>query len=229
MKNPGIKKINKDKKDKKGSRIFFKLFLLLSMLFFLGVLILGFMNGHVINSCGSDVYSLDDFVAGEVASDAHYDAVIVLGCAVWDNSASPMLADRLRTAAEVYKTGCADYVLVTGDSLEPWKYDETGVMREFLIREGVPAESIVCDPLGLSTYESMMRAVKEFGISSAVVVTTGFHCARSVYDSKMFGINSVGVEAINSGYVIRQYNYYREFVARGKDFVFTLIKPGFTD
>lgn len=229
MKNPGIKKINKDKKDKKGSRILFKIFLLLSMLFFLGVLILGFMNGHVIKSSGSDVYSLDDFVAGEVSSVAHYDAVIVLGCAVWDNTASPMLADRLRTAASVYKTGCADYVLVTGDSLEPWKYDETGVMREFLIREGVPSESIVCDPLGLSTYESMMRAVKEFGICSAVVVTTGFHCARSVYDSQMFGINSVGVEAINSGYVIRQYNYYREFVARGKDFVFTLIKPGFKD
>ena len=220
-------KINKLKPEKKGSRIFFKLFLVLSLLFFLGVLVLGFFNGHVINSTKTDVYSLDDFVAFEKSDDSHYEAVIVLGCAVWGNSASPMLADRLRTAAAVYSTGCADYVLVTGDSEDASEYDETGVMREFLIREGVPPEAIVCDPLGLSTYESMMRAVKEFGVESAVVVTTEFHCARSVYDSHMFGIRSVGVEAINSGYEIRQYNYYREFIARGKDFVFTLIKPGF--
>ena len=36
---------------------------------------------------------------------------------------------------------------------------------------------------------------------------------------------AVGVEAINSGYVIKPYNYFREFVARGKDLVFTIIKP----
>ena len=58
------------------------------------------------------------------------------------------------------------------------------------------------------------------------MVTTDFHVARSVYDCRAFGIESVGVEAINSGYVIKQYNYYREFVARAKDFVFTIIKPG---
>ena len=73
----------------------------------------------------------------------------------------------------------------------------------------------------------MLRAVTLFNVKSAVVVTTGFHCERSVYDACNFGIESVGVEAINSGYVIRQYNYYREFIARGKDFVFMLIKPGY--
>lgn len=221
-----MKKTGK-KKTKKFSRIFLKIFLVLSLLFFLGVLILQILNAYVINSTDTDVYNLNEFASGEVSSAAHYDAVIVLGCAVWGDSASPMLADRLRTAAAVYKTGCADRVLVTGDSEEPEEYDETGVMKNFLIAEGVPSDKIVCDPLGLSTYESMLRAVKIFDIHTAVVVTTGFHCHRSVYDSHMLGISSVGVEAIVSGYDIRQYNYYREFVARGKDFVFTLIKPGY--
>lgn len=211
----------------KNSRILFKIFLIFSLMVFLGYLILQILNLYVQNKTDAYIYSLDGFVSGEVSSDSHYDAVIVLGCAVWDNAASPMLADRLRTAASVYKTGCADYVLVSGDSEHPEKYDETVVMRDFLIDEGIDPDRIVCDPLGLSTYETMLRAVKVFNVETAVVVTTGFHCARSVYDSHMLGIESVGVEAINSGYVIRNYNYQREFIARGKDYVFALIKPGY--
>lgn len=208
--------------------IVLKILLVLVIIGFFGVIAMALMNLHVYNSSSSDVYSLDSFTSGSVSQDAHYDAVIVLGCAVWkDGTASPMLADRLRTAAAVFKTGCADYILVTGDSENPEDYDETGCMREFLINEGIAETDIVCDPLGLSTYESMLRAVTLFDVKTAVVVTTGFHCARSVYDSQHFGIESVGVEAINSGYVIRQYNYYREFIARGKDFVFMLIKPGY--
>ena len=208
--------------------IILKILLVLVIIGFLGVAAMGLMNLHVYNSSSPDVYSLDAFTSGTVSSESHYDAVIVLGCAVWEGGvASPMLADRLRTAAAVFKTGCADYILVTGDSLEPEDYDETGCMKEFLINEGISENDIVCDPLGLSTYDSMLRAVTLYNIKTAVVVTTGFHCARSVYDSQHFGIESVGVEAINSGYVIRQYNYYREFIARGKDFVFMLIKPGY--
>ena len=213
----------KIKTDKKGRKIILKIFVVLVVLGLIGLLALGLMNNHVIGSTKSSVYSLSDF---ESSNDKHYEAVIVLGCAVWDNGPSPMLADRLRTAAAVYKTGCADYILVTGDSEKPEKYDETGAMRDFLIDEGIPSDKIICDPLGLSTYESMLRAKREYNIVSSVVVTTDFHVARSVYDAESFGIVSVGVEAINSGYVIKPYNYVREFIARGKDFVFTIIKPG---
>ena len=73
----------------------------------------------------------------------------------------------------------------------------------------------------------MIRALTVFDIKSAVVVTTEFHVARSVYDCRAFGIESVGVEAINSGYIIRPHNYVREFIARGKDFIFALVKPGY--
>ena len=98
-------------------------------------------------------------------------------------------------------------------------------MAGFLVNEGVPEDKIFCDTLGLSTYESMNRALNVYHIDSAVVVTTGFHVPRSVYDAHSFGIKAVGVEAINSGYVIKPYNYVREFVARGKDLVFTIFKP----
>lgn len=209
----------------KVKTFFIRLILILFALCVICGLTLGVLNYLVIESTGGVTYSLEDFENSDVSL-AHYDAVIVLGCAVWSNGPSPMLADRLRTAAAVYKTGCADYILVSGDSEFPEDYDETGAMKAFLIEEGVPEADIKCDPLGLSTYETAMRSAYLFDINSAVVVTTEFHVARSVYDCRAFGIESVGVEAINSGYVIRTYNYVREFIARGKDFVFAIIKPG---
>ena len=220
------KKTKITKKSSKLKSVILKIFLVLVALGVIGFACLGLLNLHVINSYKSVVYSLEGFESSEVSS-AHYDAVIVLGCAVYKNGvASPMLADRLRTAAAVYKTGCCDYVLVSGDSEHPEDYDETGTMKAFLIEEGVPESDIVCDPLGLSTYETAVRAASLFDIKTAVVVTTEFHCARSVYDCSGFGIESVGVEAINSGYVIQPYNYIREFIARGKDFVFMIVRPG---
>ena len=180
------------KSDKKGKKIFLKIVLVLFLLGVIGLFCLALMNNYVINSTDDSVYTLEAF---EASTTKHYEAVIVLGCAVWSDGPSPMLADRLRTAATVFKTGCADYILVTGDSEHPEKYDEIGAMKDFLISEGISEEDIVCDPLGLSTYESMLRAVKEFDIKSAVVV--------------------------------KQYNYDREFIARGKDYVFTIFKPGY--
>lgn len=220
------KKTKKTNNSSKLKNVILKAFLVIVALGVIGFACLGILNLHVINSNKAVLYSLDAFESSEVSS-AHYDAVIVLGCAVYKNGvASPMLADRLRTAAAVYKTGCCDYVLVSGDSEHPADYDETGTMKAFLIEEGVPESDIVCDPLGLSTYETAVRAASIFDIKTAVVVTTGFHCARSVYDCSGFGIESVGVEAINSGYVIQPYNYIREFIARGKDFVFMIVRPG---
>ena len=220
------KKTKKTNNSSKLKSMILKAFLVIVALGVIGFACLGILNLHVINSNEAVLYSLDAFESSEVSS-AHYDAVIVLGCAVYKNGvASPMLADRLRTAAAVYKTGCCDYVLVSGDSEHPADYDETGTMKAFLIEEGVPESDIVCDPLGLSTYETAVRAASIFDIKTAVVVTTEFHCARSVYDCSGFGIESVGVEAINSGYVIQPYNYIREFIARGKDFVFMIVRPG---
>ena len=218
-------KTQKTKSEKKGQKILLKIFLVLVILGLIGVAVLGVMNIYMISDTKSNVYSLEAFESGDVSKNSHYQAVIVLGCAIWGDVPSPMLADRLRTAASVYKAGCCDYVLVSGDSADPDKYDETGVMAEFLVNEGVPREKIFCDQLGLSTYESMNRALKVYHIDTAVVVTTGFHVPRSVYDARSFGIEAVGVEAINSGYVIKLYNYFREFVARGKDLVFTIFKP----
>lgn len=215
--------MTKKAKSKSVFKVLLKILLVLLILAIVGVGSLVLVNKHVIDSTRGDVYTLDGFISN---NNSHYDCVIVLGCAVWGNTPSPLLKDRLLTAVSVYNSGCCDYILVSGDGLNPLDYDEIGPMTDFLIEEGIPADKIKKDPLGLSTYESMLRAEKEFGISSAVIVTSDFHLARALYDARAFDYLSVGVEAIQSGYTLSKSNYEREFLARGKDFVFALIKPG---
>lgn len=199
---------------------------ILGILFLVCLITLGVMNLIVYYSTNDSVFDPAEIGESEYFSDSHYDAVIVLGCGIEpDGTPQPVLADRLRTAAMVYNTGCADYILVSGDSRYPLDHDETGSMKTFLIAEGISPDKIVCDPMGLSTYETMRRAVSEYDIKTAVVVTSGFHTHRSVYNSHEFGIVSVGVKAINSGYIMYKRNYVREFFARGKDFVFCIFKP----
>ena len=98
----------KTKSDNKGRKILLKIFLVLVILGLIGVAVLGVINIYMISNTKADVYSLDAFEAGEVSKSSHYQAVIVLGCAIWGDVPSHMLADRLRAAARAYNTGGCD-------------------------------------------------------------------------------------------------------------------------
>src|SRR3954447_25954631 len=65
-----------------------------------------------------------------VANAQHAQAAIVLGALVnADGSMSPMLADRVKRGAELYKAGKVARVIVSGDH-HTWSYDEPGTMRK---------------------------------------------------------------------------------------------------
>ena len=85
------------------------------------------------------------------------DTIIVLGAKVHDDGRlSLMLKDRLDKTIEVYNKLDIKKVIVSGDS-EHKDYDETTKMKEYLINNGIPEESIVVDIYGLSTYDSIYR------------------------------------------------------------------------
>lgn len=215
----------KEKKRASFKQVLIRILLTILVLGLIGGLSLTAINVYMVQSVKSDINEINGFTEQLKASDEHYEAVIVLGCSVHkDGQPSSRLADRLYTAARVFETGCADYILVSGDSQDPDNYDEITAMVNYLIDEGIDEEDIISDPLGVSTYETMNRASYEFNIESAVVVTSGYHLSRSVYICHSFDIDSVGVSAIDRSY-ITPYEKCREVVARGKDFLLTLIKP----
>ena len=135
------------------------------------------------------------FAADSAWSDFGADCILVLGCGVRDDgSPSPMLRDRMTTAVELYKSGAAPKLLVSGDHGRTG-YDEVNVMRDFALKAGVPSEDIFMDHAGFSTYDSVYRAGEVFQVEKAVIVTQRYHLYRALYSAGRLGLEAVGCPA----------------------------------
>ena len=111
-----------------------------------------------------------------------------------DGSPSPILRDRLATAADLYFQGKVEKLLMSGDSSFP-NYNEPEAMREFAMRLGVPADDIVVDNAGRRTYDTCFRAKKIFGLDEAILVTQNFHLPRALYTCNRLELPAIGVAA----------------------------------
>ncbi|MBS1707092.1 MAG: YdcF family protein [Armatimonadetes bacterium] len=131
-----------------------------------------------------------------VAADVpHHRVGIVLGCSpFFQGRPNLFFVVRMDAAAELYRTGAVERLLVTGDNSRVG-YDEPTAMMEALVKRGVPAEHIVRDYAGFRTLDSMARAHEVFGLTDAVVITDRFHLARSLYLAQREGVDAVGFAA----------------------------------
>lgn len=124
---------------------------------------------------------------------------IVLGAGVRaDGTPSRMLADRLRAAAYLYRSGQVSSLLLTGDGVHP-TYNEVAVMQTFLVQQGVPRAALTLDRYGVSTYASCYRAAAIYQIERAVVVSQAFHIPRAVYLCRQQGMVAYGVGTADWG------------------------------
>ena len=159
----------------------------------------------------------------DIEENGEYDCIMVLGCGLWDNEPSPMLKGRLDTAIALYKDGVCGKLLMTGDHGSP-EYNEVGAMKMYAIAQGVPSEDIYLDHAGYSTYESMKRAERIYGVNRMIVVTQKYHMYRALYDADLAEIDAYGVCDTT------QYNGQfardaREVLARCKDFFVSMFQP----
>jgi vancomycin permeability regulator SanA len=160
---------------------------LILTLIVLGLLLLGiarlvtglYERGHV--------YPADKIPARRVA--------IVFGAGLWRNgTATPVLHDRVQTAANLYFAGKVEKLLMSGDNRFV-DYNEPAVMRDLALSLGVPEDAIVLDYAGRRTYDTCYRAKAIFGVTEAILVTQAFHLPRAIYLCNELGVDSVGVEA----------------------------------
>lgn len=132
-----------------------------------------------------------------------------------DGTPSPMLADRVQSAAQLYQMGRVQKILMTGDNSRV-DYNEVLAMQRYAVGLGVPASDITLDYAGFSTYDSCYRARVIFGVERAVLITQQFHLARAVYTCRQLGVDAVGLGTpdweVYSARVVRYYTL-REFLA----------------
>jgi SanA protein len=119
---------------------------------------------------------------------------IVLGAGLWpDGSLTPVLADRVATAADLYHAGTVQTLIFSG-AARPG-HDEPQAMLDHALRLGVPAEAVHLDGKGHRTYDTCYRARQVFGVERAVVVTQRFHVARTLYLCDALGVDAVAAVA----------------------------------
>lgn len=120
---------------------------------------------------------------------------IVFGAGLYRNgSPTPVLRDRIETAADLYRAGKVEKLLMSGDNSTP-NYNEPGAMRDFALDLGIPEEDIILDYAGRRTYDTCYRAREIFHLDSAILVTQSFHLPRALYTCNALGISAVGVSA----------------------------------
>jgi SanA protein len=125
---------------------------------------------------------------------------IVFGAGLWrDGSPTPVLRDRVATAAELYFAGKVEKLLMSGDNRFVY-YNEPAAMREYALQLGVPDEAIVLDYAGRRTYDTCYLARDIFGLQEAILVTQRFHLPRAVYTCNRLGLAAVGVPADRRDY-----------------------------
>jgi SanA protein len=132
-----------------------------------------------------------------------------------DGSMSAMLRDRVAGAVALYRAGTVDRILVSGDH-HRLGYDETDTMRDAVLAAGVPAEAVFTDYAGFDTWSTMQRARQIFGVTSAVVVTQGFHAARAVDLGLAAGVDTQALTVGGSYGTKGRISSIREVVARVK-------------
>ena len=136
-------------------------------------------------------------VSGYVFSDINlvpkHDYAIVFGASVKSNDMpSDILADRMRTAYELYKSEKINRILLSGYGTEKY-YNEVKVMKSYALKLGFHENDIDTDIYGINTYNTCFRAIKFFNIKSAILVTQNYHINRALYDCRSVGIDSVGL------------------------------------
>jgi uncharacterized SAM-binding protein YcdF (DUF218 family) len=109
------------------------------------------------------------------------DVAVVLGCRVYrDGRLSMALADRVRTAVELYDEGLVQHLIMSGGPA-PGDLHETESMRRFAVELGVPADRIMLDKLGLNTDKTVQNTIPMFrqhGFKRVLVVSHYFHLPR---------------------------------------------------
>jgi SanA protein len=116
-----------------------------------------------------------------------------------DGRPSPVLRDRVATAAELFLSGKVEKLLMSGDNRFVY-YNEPGAMRQYALELGVPDTAIVLDYAGRRTYDTCYRAGAIFGVTDAVLVTQRFHQARAIFTCNLLGLPATGANADRRAY-----------------------------
>ena len=131
---------------------------------------------------------------------------VVLGCSrhLSDGRQNLFFSYRVSAAAQLFKAGKIDYVIVSGDN-HVAGYDEPTDMKQALVSAGIPSRKVYCDYAGFRTLDSVVRSRDVFDQTNITFVSQEFHNQRAIFIARHEGIDAVGFNARE----VDSYNSFR--------------------
>jgi uncharacterized SAM-binding protein YcdF (DUF218 family) len=121
------------------------------------------------------------------------DAIVVLGAAQYNGQPSPVFKARLDHALYLYGEDLAETIVVTGGKRPGDRFTEAETGEVYLAAQAVPEESILTEPEGGSTLESL-RGVRDIardrGIETLLLVSDPLHSERIKRIARDLGFDS---------------------------------------
>jgi SanA protein len=184
-------------------RILFALFILF-ISFFL------FSNLWIVKSTKARVFS-------DLSKVPHHRIALVLGTShrTSKGGPNPFFEKRIETAADLYKKGKIDHLILSGDNRTIY-YNEPMAMLKALLKKGVPASAITLDYAGLRTLDSIVRCKEIFGQNKFIIITQPFHSYRALFISRYHDINAIAMVAEEPDFEYSVKVRIREYLARTK-------------
>lgn len=121
------------------------------------------------------------------------DAIVVLGAAQYNGRPSDVLRARLDHAAELYLTGRAPWIVVTGGMAVGDVVSEATVSRQYLVSHGVVDTTVAVIPIGRNSSESVASAaewLEDRGLHAVILVSDPFHMARLRVEARAHGLQA---------------------------------------
>lgn len=138
------------------------------------------------------VLAIDEAPAGGFA--------IVFGAGVrLDGEPTDVLYDRVAVAAELYRLGKVERLILSGHG-GAGSAREPEAMRRAARRLGVPEAALLLDDAGLRTHATCARARDVYGVERAILVTQAFHLPRALLLCDALGIDAAGVAGDRRAY-----------------------------
>ncbi|MGN0155430.1 MAG: amidase domain-containing protein [Lachnospiraceae bacterium] len=115
------------------------------------------------------------------------DAAIVPGISGSEGPITAKAEDRLQAAIRLYEAGLVRQIIVSGDE------NEVKPMAKYLMKKGIPAESLASDAYGVDTYNAIARVKEQFGDLSYYFCTQELYSSCAGYLMKRLGADGAVV------------------------------------
>ncbi len=129
----------------------------------------------------------------EVRDRREADAAVVLGAAAWHRRPSPVFAERINHALDLYRAGRVKRLLFTGGHGRGAPHAESEVARRYALARGVPAAHIHLETRSRTTLGNLKQAsriIRAQRWRRVLIVSDPLHMRRALLMARHLGLDA---------------------------------------